>query len=176
VQPSGHNSTWPPKPSSSNWEHIRIKYPLKSGWGETEKIRTYHRWFHPSLCAIRETPLPRFPIKGANGSIKCSSSISLSPVDIFARRKNPIELLENRWFHYSVFSLPVSFYRGLTSPRRCRPPRAVPCVRKQKQKQTDHSPSFPRHRTRPASSFQLSPWHHRPVWGVGSVPRLLSTI
>lgn len=76
--------------------------------------------------------------------------------------------------YYSV-SLPVSFCRGLTSLCHCHPPQAVPCIIKIFLCYslllfcfTDIS--------RELCCFQLSPWNHRPVCRVSSVPRLLCTI
>lgn len=83
------------------------------------------------------------------------------------------------WLEFSVLSLPVSFCQGLTSLRHCPLPRAVPCTIHQKKKnQKSFSVRFTvmfllhRH----VSDGLCSPWNHRPVCRVSSVPRLLCTI
>lgn len=77
---------------------------------------------------------------------------------------------------FRVFSLPVSFYQGLTSLCHCHPPQAVSCIIKNHSLLDSLLLFCFTDISNERCCFQLSPWSHWPVCRVSSVPRLLCTI
>ena len=146
--------------SATQWSHLYITTKLPPPhWVDSHLWRkkiflhfdwlseTYHRWFHPLLCAIHGTPLPRFPGEARTNDVFMVHLIFLLTIETFEHRKEMLkakEVFKSKSFLGNRFMeskgntvkntqtswecfLPVSFYRGLRLCH-CHSPRAVPCI------------------------------------------------